>query len=434
MADRTRGGWLVTTVAAFAAVAGMVLAVLGLLIGRPDLVVVGAPLILSMVWGIAIPPRAMPGVSLGIPRPVVEYSEVEAPLSIDPAEGVPATRIRVSAESHRSVEALVDTREPRKLRVSLVTVRTGRRKMFRIDFVGISSNTVFRSEPQTVGPVSIILLPQAVGLREVPIPFQLHGLTGAHGSRRSGEGGDLRDVAVFAPGDRLRRIDWKTTARRQVAGAHPELYVRRNFATADAHVMLVVDPRDNVGPKVNSWNTGEISPLDATALDIARRAAATLARHYLQQGDRVGLVDMTRGGRTLLPASGRRHHHRLVHHLAIAESDGESRRYIRAPQIPSGAMVVVFSTFLDDIYAEMARMWRHEGHRVVAIDVLPTLNVEGLSPHAGIALRMLWMERTDRLADLIASGVEVVRWVGDTAHGDPVGVLTALSRSQRRRR
>ena len=45
--------------------------------------------------------------------------------------------------------------------------------------------------------------------------------------------------------DRLRRIDWKATARRgQNAG---DLYVRRTAALADATVLIVLDSRDDVG-------------------------------------------------------------------------------------------------------------------------------------------------------------------------------------------
>lgn len=425
---------MVTALAAFGVFGSLILITIGLLVGRPDLVVLGIPVILTTVWGIAAPPRGLPEVSLGRPRAIPDVNEVEANLLITPAGGVPSIRVRVTADAHRPIEATIDARRPREVRLSLRTVRTGRRRMFQVDYVAHGTDTVYRTEPHQTNTPDMLLLPRAGALREVPIPFQLHGLTGAHGSRRAGEGGDFRDVAVFGPGDRLRRIDWKTTARRRGATSYPELYVRRNHATADAHVMLVLDPRDNVGPDVESWSTGQINPMDASALDIARNAAATLARHYLRQGDRVGLVDMARGGRTLLPASGRRHLDRLAHHLAMAEPDGESRRYIRAPQIPSGAMVVVFSTFLDDIYSEIAQKWRHEGHRVLAVDVLPQPDLHALNSQTVVVFRMLWMERLDRLAALRSSGVELVRWQARGDDPDPVETLAAMSRMQRRRR
>src|SRR5699024_620324 len=81
-----------------------------------------------------------------------------------------------------------------------------------------------------------------------------------HTSRRVGDGTAFRDVHLFTPGDRLRRIDWRVSARRSLdvrTGRLTELYVRRTFATADASVMLVVDSRDAVGPDVATWGGGQ---------------------------------------------------------------------------------------------------------------------------------------------------------------------------------
>lgn len=428
----SKSSWALTSLAAYTAGSGVVIVAMGLLMARPDLVVLGIPLVLSLVWSAANRPASMPGIVLGEPRAVPSSPDIEAFLTVIPADGVPTARLRLSAEAFRSVEALVDVGRERNIRLLLATRRTGRRSVFRVDVAWVGPETVFRSAPTHIGPRSIILLPHAGALNEVPLPFQLHGLTGAHVSRRVGDGGDFRDIAVFQPGDRLRRIDWKTTAKRgMTGGVGTDLYVRRTNATADAHVMLVLDPRDNVGPDVSTWAKGDINPLDVTSLDIARAAAATLARHYLGKGDRVGLVDLGRDRRPLLPASGRRHLHRIVHHLAAAEPDGEPRRYVRAPQIPSGVLVVVFSTFLDQSYADMARLWRHDGHRVLGVDVLPPLITSRLSQHADMALRLLWMERQDRLADLKLSGVEVIRWAEASHDAGPVASLAVLSRALR---
>lgn len=434
--DEAGGGWKITANAFHAAVVGVVIVAVALVLSRPDVAVLGIPLILSLVWSAARPPQGPVRLRLGRPGAVPDSPDVAATLSVSPVANVPSVRIRVSAEAHHPIEALIDSRRPRELDASLTTARTGRRRMFLVDYAGVGSDTVYRSEPSHVGPESIVLLPQAGGLREIPLPFQLHGLTGAHVSRRVGDGGDLRDIAVFQPGDRLRRIDWKTTAKRGlVGGVGTDLYVRRTHATADAHVMLVLDARDNVGPDVATWSTGEVNPMDMTSLDIARRAAATLARHYLGQGDRVGLVDIGRNRRPLLPAGGRRHLHRIIHHLATTEPDTEPRRYVRAPQIPSGVLVVVFSTFLDDSYAEMARLWRHDGHRVLAVDALPRLVTKRLTPHAHMALRVMWMERLDRIDDMRQSGVEVIRWMEDPELGaDPMASLATLARTGRRPR
>ena len=71
------------------------------------------------------------------------------------------------------------------------------------------------------------------------------------------------------------------------------LYVRRTFATADATVMLVIDSRDQIGPRVATWgDAARLREDESTSLDIARHAAISLARQYVSAGDRVGLEDL----------------------------------------------------------------------------------------------------------------------------------------------
>ncbi|EYR61875.1 hypothetical protein N866_14730, partial [Actinotalea ferrariae CF5-4] len=229
-----------------------------------------------------------------------------------------------------------------------------------------------------------------------------------------GDGGDLRDVHPWQPGDSLRRVDWRATARRSPRGE--ELYTRRTFALAEAHVTLVVDSRDDVGPDPATWSGARsVRPDDATSLDVARSAAATVAQAYLGAGDRVGLEDLGVRRRTLRAGAGRRQLDRVLHGLAVLRPQGDPAPRVRAPQLPSGTLVWVFSTFLDPEAALAAARWRRSGHRVVAVDVLPAVRRRHLDTRAALALRLVTLERDDRLADLTAAGVELVRWTDDDA-------------------
>ncbi len=435
-----RPAWVLAPTTAPRLLAGGGLVVAGLLLGRPDLAALGVPLVLSVLWGLVRRPDASadPGVdaSLSDLRLVPGGRRVEARLSLRALDGVPVTRVRVSAPAHGDVEALVDSRITRHLDLSLTTVRTGRVRGFTVEYLGSGPGGVHVGRPGTLEPGVLLVHPQAVSLRELPLPLRLQGLTGAHASRRVGDGGDLRDVAPFAPGDRLRRIDWRTTARRSGQGgrgvAGLELHVRRTFALADAHVVLVLDARDAVGPDVGTWPSGRVHPDDLTSLDVARCAAASVARGYVEQGDRVGLVVLGRFGTPLRPGTGRRHLAQLVHQLALAEPLGVPANHVRAPQVPAGALVVMFSTFLDDESARLARTWRHHGHRTIAVDVLRVPDRDRLRPHADTAARIVVAERRDRIAALRASDIEVMRW--EPRPGVDPRFDVALAASSRRRR
>src|SRR5699024_538145 len=139
---------------------------------------------------------------------------------------------------------------------------------------------------------------------------------------------------------------------------------------------------------------------DATSLDLTREAAASLARAYLAQGDRVGLADLGRRQRPVRPSGGRRHLERIVRRLALSAPDTMVHPRVRSPQLPSGALVVVLSTFLDDDAMTLALSWRHSGHRVVAVDVLPPVRTSHLRTRMRLAHRMVSMQRADRLTVL----------------------------------
>ncbi|MCL2465229.1 MAG: DUF58 domain-containing protein, partial [Micrococcales bacterium] len=343
-------------------------------------------------------------------------------------DGLPAADVLIALPD-APADAGVRTAPRTVRRVPLVvrTVRTGPQEVATVEAQGIGRGAVSASEP--AGPVrrDTLVLPGAFPLRELPLPAQLRGLTGTHGSRRPGEGGDLRDVHLFHSGDRLRRIDWRVTARRS-PDLH-ELYVRGEHALAEASAVLVVDSRDEVGPDPRTWAGSEPTRLaDPTSLDVARRAAASVARAFLAGGDRVGLDDLGVLRRPLAPGGGRGQLDRIVHALALTRPEGASRHRVRSPRLPSGALVVVFSTFLDDEAADAAVGWRRIGHRVIAVDVLPRLRTAHLPERALIAARLVLLAREDRLADLRDLGVEVITW-----RDDPTTELAAASRADRRR-
>lgn len=440
--------WRVSqTAVAYGVAAGLLLA-LGVVAGRADVAVLGVPAAGMVVWGWLRRPNVAAAARIVGARSPARPGEVAALLEFEAPAGADAAWVRVEAPGHSALHALVRPDAERSIRVSIESVRTGRFRMFAGGWLGIGAGGMTRAAPAVIGGTIVTLVPRIRALRELPLPFRLQGLTGGHDSRRAGDGGDLRDVNLFTPGDRLRRIDWRVTARRAVHGpatadgaaSRPQLtdlYVRRTFATADASVMLVVDSRDEVGPDVTAWGARLPARHDeATSLDLAREAAASLARHYLDQGDRVGMVDLGRTRGPVAPAGGRRHLHRLTQRLVRSEPEGDPFGRVRPPQIPSGALIVLFSTFLDDLSVTTAIIWRHSGHRVLAVDVLPKPVPDYLPPAERVAFEIFRLEREERLRNLARSGVELIPWEGSAASrsANEASVrLAALSRSRVRR-
>ncbi|QOR71791.1 DUF58 domain-containing protein [Ruania alkalisoli] len=410
------------TAALTCAAAGALALVLGLLVGRPEVAAIGVPFLLTFAWGWFTGPTAPGRVTIERATGLLEAGTVAGTIMLAPPPGAETVRVRVSSPGHRSNEALLAADSPRQVPVEVTTARTGINHLFRTDHVLSGFDSITHTHVHQCGPIPVVVYPASRELAGLPLPPRLQGLTGPHTSRRGGDGDDVRDVHPFVPGDRLRRIDWRVTARRSYdprTGRLDSLYTRRTFATADATVILVVDSRDAVGPDVSTWGGGRVAAVDeAISLDVAREAATAVARAVVAAGDRVGLDDLGLRRRPVPPAGGRRHLDRITSRLARIAPESFPSTRVRAPQVPAGALVVLFSTFLDDEAARVAQQWRAQGHRLIAVDTLPSLRTGTLDANALAAFRLVRLERTLRLERLRRADVEVVHWTHErgTAH------------------
>src|SRR5690606_7465412 len=250
--------------------------------------------------------------------------------------------------------------------------------------------------------------------------------TGTCGSARPGDVGEFRDLHAFAAGDRLRRIDWKGTARR--AQGLGDLYVRGTDATSDATVIVVVDSREDVGERVERWSGAPSDEDGLRVMDVAREAAASLAAAAIAAGDRVGLLDIAAHHGVVRAGIGKRHLDRLLRRIALSEPSGTPLNRRRAPIVPAGAIVYLVSALLDDEATSVAVLWRAAGHRVIAVDVLPALQLDGCESHSRLAHRLVMAERQLRLTRMRANGAELFRWQEDAEQPSRAVVLRSPAR------
>jgi uncharacterized protein (DUF58 family) len=419
--------WLPTAGLFFGLGVGILLAGGGLVFSRPELVLVAAPILVAVVFAFQRRPRADAAVTVNATIGVrtaahfVEYRiELDAPAETD------AIVVRLYERGRDRSDLVVDAAAARSLTGRITIVHSGPQELVRVDYVLVASGGAVVTAPAR-GPRSVrVIPPRVLPLRRLPLPFRMFGLSGGHDSARAGDGGEFRDIGQFVPGDRLRRIDWRVTARR--AQAPGDLYVRRSFATADATVLVVMDSRDEVSKLVTNRLSGALEFDSATSLDVAREAAA-----YLGAGDRVGFRDLAGSTRLLPPGGGAAHLHRVLAGIARTHPVGAPMRRLRPPVIPAGAIVYVLSTFLDGEAARMAELWRVAGHRVVAIDTLPPTPTDRLRREQIAALGIIQLERENRILALGSLGVDVIRW-GAEGGESPESQLSRLSLASRRPR
>lgn len=420
--------WVRNPALVFGLAAGVLLAGLGLVTGRPELVLVALPALVTAASGARPRFGAAPASTTITLAPSDSGRGVayRAEVALPPTAEAVALELRVAGDRRHVV--VVGPRRAARLTGTVPVTHSGPQEIVRthLSFLGPGGTAV--SVPAE-GPVrSAVVPPPHLRMQHLPMPSRVTGITGAHDSARPGDGGEFRDVALFAPGDRLRRIDWRRTARR--AERPGDLYVRRTFATADALVVLVLDGRDDLGADVTEWSGARHGGHEATSLDLAREAAVSLATAYIGAGDRVGFRDLAGTARSVEPGGGTRHLERLRSTIAAVTPTGDATATARMPLVPAASLVVVLSTFLDDQAATMAVTWAATGHRVVAVDVLPSPDDRRASRHERAAARIIALERADRFAEMTAAGVELIRWRTDDGDS-PAVQLRLLSRARR---
>lgn len=126
-------------------------------------------------------------------------------------------------------------------------------------------------------------------------------LDGEYASVFRGRSLDFDDLRAYVPGDEVRDIDWKATAR------HGSPLIRRYVAVRRQTVLLVTDTGRNMAAQSRSGETKK---------DIAVLALGVLGYLAHRHGDAVGLVCGDAAGTSALPSKGGEAHlERLLRHV-----------------------------------------------------------------------------------------------------------------------
>jgi len=167
-------------------------------------------------------------------------------------------------------------------------------------------------------------------------------LSGPQGSRVRGRGLDFEEVRAYLPGDDVRAIDWKVTAR--TGEAHTRVYTEER----DRPALVVVDQR--------------LAMFYGTRLNLksvtAAEAAALAAWRVFRSGDRVGAVVFDDADLVALrPQRSRRHVLRILE--AIVAKNRALRADSRRPTNPA---------MLNEALERARRIVDHDHVVVVASD------------------------------------------------------------------
>ena len=248
----------------------------------------------------------------------------------------------------------------------------------------------------TVDAAEVTVFPMTPPQPTALPPTELLDRLGIHLTRHIGRGVEYADIRTYVPGDQLRTVNWPVSARRG------RLHVTQRLTDRSADVIVLID--------------GYPQPAGPATVATERivRGAAQVVQTALRNGDRAGIVAL--GGRRprwLGADIGQRQFYRVLDTVLDAGDEFESTTGTLAPRaaIPTGAIVVGFSTLLDTEFALALIDLRRRGHVVVAVDVLQGAPFSAAQDP--LVDRMWALQRSAMYRDMGTVGVDVVAWRAD---------------------
>ncbi|MGH9249151.1 MAG: DUF58 domain-containing protein [Acidimicrobiales bacterium] len=401
--------WRPSRLAGRLATVGTLAAAAGLVLGRPELIVVAVPSLAALAAGRRARPGDLTVVANTAADRYVEGDRVEVDVTIDPGPavgGVRAELVLPAAAWDGSDTFATTGRRQAAVAWSVRPRRWGRRSLGPVRLTAWGPSRL----DMATGEVSLARIdvhPPAAWARHLPLPPRLVQRAGLHAGRAEGAGVEFAGVRPYEPGDAVRRVHWPATARRG------RLHLTRHAVEHAADAVVVIDATTDV----------------ASTLDLAVRGAAGVAQAYLAVGDRVGVVALGGIVRWLPPGTGPRQVHRIVETVLDVRVDDSyvAPDLARLPRraLPPGALVVAFSPMLDPKVPEIFRDLRERGHPTVVVDVLRSDPEPPPGTRAGPEAVRLWrLERGALRYELATIGITVVPWGDDD---DAVGLLDRVS-------
>jgi uncharacterized protein (DUF58 family) len=387
-----------------------VLIFLGLLTRSRDVLVLSLPLLFYLGAAILSAPEAL---QVTVTRAVSADRSVYArPVRVTVTlENGPAYVEELHLEDILPAALSVSDGEPRIVaslaaggRITLDYTVRGERGEFRFAGVDVTASDhfgLFRLERQIETSERLLIYPQVVPLRRIDIrPQRTIGFAGPIPARRAGTGVDFYSVRNYVPGDRLRKINWRVSARHD-----RRLFTNEFQQESLADVGLILDARTQ-----SDIRTGA-----GTLFEYSVQAAASLADRFLRDGHRVGLLSYGPMIR-VFPGYGAVQRERIMSVLAASRTQ-MSYAFDKLGNLPTRffpprSQLVIVTPLLPDDLTGLLRFGAL-GYTILIVCPDPiAFEVHSLPAAAKLDLpiRLARLERAVMLSTLQRAGMRVVNW------------------------
>jgi len=380
---------------------------------QPELAVIAAPFALLLAVGT----RAARSPDLAVEVTLETERAIEGepiPVTIDVSSERAVDRVELLFELPEGVD-VADGSRARAIRLGAgessdgsLAIRCARWGVFDVGRIDIRARDLLRFvtwETSVERTHRVKAYPTPLTLRAIVTARETQAFVGSEVAVVKGEGIEYADIRDFVPGDRVRSINWRASARRQ------GLVVNERHPERNTDVVLFVDSFADV-------RLGEHS-----VLEDAVRAAAALATRYLERRDRVGLVGLGGVLRWLQPGMGTTQRYRLIE--TMLETGVEPTyawrdvNVLPARILPPKALILGLTPLVDQRFVGALEDLRGRRFDVAVVEVDPVrLLSPGRSETDRLAFRLWLLEREVLRARLVALGIGVATWGGGDGDTD----------------
>ncbi|HEU5207144.1 MAG TPA: DUF58 domain-containing protein [Gaiellaceae bacterium] len=386
----------------------LALAALGLVgalaLRRPELAIAAAPFVLVVALGSrARDPRIAVAFRMDADRTLEGVDEevtltVRSERAVDRLELVLDLPTGVQVAGGDEAQSLrLHAGEERELDLAVRCLRWGVYDLGAVDVRARDHWRLMTWESRIGASHRLKAYPRPLTLQRLLAPMETQAFAGNQVARTKGDGIEYADIRDFVPGDRVRSINWRASARRQ------GLVVNERHPERNTDVVLFVD------------SFADVRDGGRSVLDDAVRAAAALAAKYLEHRDRVGLVGFGGVLRWLQPGMGSTQRYRLVETLL---ETGVAPTYtwrdvnvIPARILPPAALVLALSPLVDPRFVAALEDLRGRRYDVAVVEVDPVPLVRPGPTEVERAAYRLWLlEREVLRWRLEKRGIGIATW------------------------
>lgn len=247
----------------------------------------------------------------------------------------------------------------------------------------------------------LVVAPKMEDVRKVRVaPRRVRALTGQVRSHRIGSGLEFFSLREYLPGDEIRRVNWKATARRD------KMLTNEYEEERSGDAILILDARGE----------SEIGPVARSTTELGITATVSLASKILETRNRVGLIVQREVLDWVYPGYGKKQLYRIVDALIHVHAGGEwpfeHVAWVLGHYFPPDAQVIIVSPLLDATAIDVIADLRGHGFDVFVVSPNPVEVERAMFPrdgYADLAYRVLRIERESTIQNL-RQFADVVDW------------------------